>query len=251
MKLALWILCRLLLLVFTTRLVLVSSSFLIHKGAPFHSGIGRRDLIVRNAKAKAKTSPVAGDDGNSDPIDSSNNNKVVRNLSDGGPMLDGNGTPVTVDRILATQPLRKEILTRPGPGGMKLSYLAGDTVISTLNQVFGHDGWNLQVLETQELVREQNKQWEVTYLAHVRITLTESGCFREDYGTGSGMDYSLSGSVQLSLKASITDAVKRAARHFGDKLGNCLYRKGFATDEAPETLLDALEDQYYQERGGG
>jgi recombination DNA repair RAD52 pathway protein len=27
--------------------------------------------------------------------------------------------------------------------------------------------------------------------------------------------------VAHALKASITDAMKRAARHFGDKLGNC------------------------------
>jgi DNA repair and recombination protein RAD52 len=27
--------------------------------------------------------------------------------------------------------------------------------------------------------------------------------------------------IANALKASITDAMKRAARHFGDKLGNC------------------------------
>jgi len=47
--------------------------------------------------------------------------------------------------------------------------------------------------------------------------------------------------VAHAMKASVTDAMKRAARHFGDKLGNSLYGSGFNISKAPGTLQQALE----------
>ena len=44
------------------------------------------------------------------------------------------------------------------------------------------------------------------------------------------------------MKSAVTDAMKRAARHFGDKLGNSLYEKGFGLARAPATLQKALEN---------
>lgn len=166
----------------------------------------------------------------------------VRTPSDGSILLDHNGKHVTVDRILATKPLRSDLFTRPGPGRRELVYLAGESVISSLNQVFGHDGWNLQVLETQQVMREQaGDRWNVAYNAHVRITLVGSGTYREDYGTGDSMDRNLATALQMALKGSITDAIKRTARHFGDKMGNCLYRSDFNINDAPATLNEALD----------
>jgi DNA recombination protein Rad52 len=167
----------------------------------------------------------------------------VRYPGDRSIVLDHNGKPLSVDRMLATKPLRKDISTRPGPGGQDLLYLSGETVIHTLNQVFGYDGWNLQVLDTQQQLREQldDQRWCVVYTAHVRITLTESGTFKEDYGTGDAMDRQLSAALQMSLKASITDAIKRAARHLGDKFGNCLYQNNFKVTDAPRSFPEALD----------
>ena len=53
--------------------------------------------------------------------------------------------------------------------------------------------------------------------------------------------------ISHALKGSITDALKRAARHFGEKLGNTLYSGTFTINKAPVTLRDAL-DQYDKER---
>ena len=55
------------------------------------------------------------------------------------------------------------------------------------------------------------------------------------------MDKSLGQASGNALKGAITDAVKRAARHFGEKLGNSLYRDGFSLNKAPVTLKNALD----------
>lgn len=76
----------------------------------------------------------------------------VRN-TDGTPLIDHRGRAITVDRMLATKPLRGELSTRPGPGNRKLTYLSGEGVTRTLNDIFGFDGWNLDIKKTQREVR--------------------------------------------------------------------------------------------------
>ena len=171
--------------------------------------------------------------------------EFVRRTGDGSIMDDPHGRSLTVGRLLATTPLRKDLQTRPGPGRRELVYMSGETVIATLNQVFGYDGWDLQVLETKQEFREKldASRWCVVYTAHVRITLTKTGTFKEDWGTAEATDRLLPTAIQMALKASITDAIKRAARHFGDKLGNCLYQSDFDINKAPRSLSEAL-DQY-------
>lgn len=177
----------------------------------------------------------------------------VLNPMDRTVLVDHHGRPVTVDRMLATKPLRGELLTRPGPGGRKLVYLAGESVTRTLNDIFGFDGWHLQILKTEQTVcvSEENakkvSQWHVAYMAQVRITHRQSGTYKEDLGAGDAVDRHLPTAVQHAMKASITDALKRAARHFGDKLGNSLYQGNFNINNAPKSLQEAL-DQYDQER---
>ena len=43
------------------------------------------------------------------------------------------------------------------------------------------------------------------------------------------------------MKSAVTDAMKRAARHFGERLGNALYVKGNGIRVAPKTNREALE----------
>jgi DNA recombination protein Rad52 len=165
---------------------------------------------------------------------------------------DSKHRPITVDRWLHSKPLKHDISSRPGPHGKKLHYLSGDSVTRTLNQVFGYDGWNLSIIKTDQVVCDQQRssndksaqghgKWHVAYLAQVRITHVRSGSFREDIGAGDSVDKSLATAVQHALKGSITDAMKRAARHFGDKLGNSLYSTDFKYNEAPATATQALE----------
>ncbi len=71
----------------------------------------------------------------------------------GTPLLDHTQNVVTVAKMLATKPLKHELATRPGPGGKKLTYLSGDSVTRTLNDIFGFDGWCLEVKERKREVR--------------------------------------------------------------------------------------------------
>ena len=231
----------------------------------------------------------------------------VRN-TDGTPLVDHKGRPITVDRMLATKPLRGELSTRPGPGNRKLTYLSGEGVTRTLNDIFGFDGWNLDIKQTQrevrsnlsrvsyrllrllilssfhlapckECVKDDKNRFHLAYTATVRLTHRKSGAYKEDCGAGDAIDRSMGTAVANALKASITDAMKRAARHFGDKLGNCtlyvmssclfmsvsvvstrgltspcfycsrvaLYQGNFSINSAPNSLQEAL-DQYEIQR---
>lgn len=158
-------------------------------------------------------------------------------------LTDHKGQPVTVDRMLSTKPLKAELSTRPGPGNRKLLYLSGDSVTRTLNDIFGFDGWNLDIRRVEKVnaVQDSQQRWHVAYQAAVRLTLSKSHSYREDYGAGDSIDKSLATACAHALKASITDALKRAARHFGDKLGNSLYESQFSMNAAPATLQQALD----------
>jgi DNA repair and recombination protein RAD52 len=173
----------------------------------------------------------------------------IRNPSDHSIVLDHHQRPLTVAKVLATQPLRHELSSRPGPGGKKLTYLSGDAVSRTLNDVFGYDGWNLDIQHCHRVVLQeaaaaaepassvssghknhhnnsnnhssnQHIRHTVVYTSQVRVTHRSSGTYKEDCGSGEATDKSFGTAVANALKASITDAMKRAARHFGDKLGN-------------------------------
>lgn len=95
--------------------------------------------------------------------------------------------------------------------------------------------------------------WLVAYSSQVRITHRESGTIKEDVGAGDAVDKHLPTAISHALKASITDALKRAARHFGDKLGNALYYTGsgttaFTLNKAPTTLMEALERSHQEQQ---
>jgi DNA repair and recombination protein RAD52 len=153
----------------------------------------------------------------------------VYNPTDGSVLLDHNGRPVSVDRLLATKPLRHELLTRPGPGNKRLTYISGEGISRTLNDIFGFDGWDLDITRVQReecLKDDKTGKYTVVYTAQVRLTHKLSGTYKEDCGAGDAVDRSFATAVSHALKASITDAMKRAARHFGDKCGNCELNTG-------------------------
>lgn len=75
----------------------------------------------------------------------------------------------------------------------------------------------------KECGKDDQGRFQVAYTATVRLTHRNSGAYKEDCGAGDAVDRSMGTAVANALKASITDAMKRAARHFGDKLGNCKY----------------------------
>jgi DNA repair and recombination protein RAD52 len=81
----------------------------------------------------------------------------------------------------------------------------------------------------KECIKDDQGRFHVAYTATVRLTHRNSGAYKEDCGAGDAIDRSMGTAVANALKASITDAMKRAARHFGDKLGNCTYHCGILT----------------------
>jgi DNA recombination protein Rad52 len=147
----------------------------------------------------------------------------VYNPNDGSVLVDHNHEPVSVDRLLATKPLRHELSSRPGPGGKKLTYISGEGVSRTLNDIFGFDGWNLDItaVNQADCSQDEKGRYTVVYTAQVRLTHKASGTYKEDVGAGDATDRSKGTAMSNAMKASITDAMKRAARHFGDKMGNC------------------------------
>ena len=161
-----------------------------------------------------------------DGISTIANKKVqwVYNPLDGSVLKDHNGAPLSVDRLLATNPLKHELSTRPGPGNKKLTYISGDDVSRTLNDVFGFDGWDLDIKDVSRVDASKDPKTgkhTIVYTARVRLTHKASGTYKEDCGAGDATDRVYGTAIAHALKASITDAMKRAARHFGDKLGNC------------------------------
>jgi len=57
-------------------------------------------------------------------------------------------------------------------------------------------------------------------MATVKLTLLQNGASHEDCGCGEGIHESKLKALDNAIKSAITDAMKRAARHFGERLGN-------------------------------
>jgi DNA recombination protein Rad52 len=102
-------------------------------------------------------------------------------------------------------------------------------------------GWSSQILNEKLIQSEKDDRgrWYVGYLATVRVKLL-NGASHEDCGSGEGINESKIKAHEKALKSAVTDAMKRAARHFGERLGNALYIKGNGIRTAPRTNRDAL-----------
>ncbi|OEU17802.1 dsRNA-binding domain-like protein [Fragilariopsis cylindrus CCMP1102] len=185
-----------------------------------------RSPLPNNNKGKNNNSNVDGSDPHHHNNLAAKQVQWVYNPADGSILTDHNNMPVSVDRLLATKPLRHELSSRPGPGNKKLTYLSGEGVSRTLNDVFGFDGWDLDI---QNVSREactkdaKTSKHSVVYTARVRLTHKASGAYKEDCGAGDSTDRNFGTAISHALKASITDAMKRAARHFGKASCNTVH----------------------------
>ena len=130
-----------------------------------------------------------------------------------------------LDRKLDTS----DIAYRPSNGGT-VAYLEGWRAISHANDVFGFNGWSSEIiaLSTDFLdVDESTGKVSLGMSCIVRVWLRD-GSFHEDVGYGicEGMR-GKGAAFEKARKESVTDAVKRALRVFGDRLGNCAYDREF------------------------
>ncbi|KPV75580.1 uncharacterized protein RHOBADRAFT_14536 [Rhodotorula graminis WP1] len=142
----------------------------------------------------------------------------------------------TQDRTAKLQSLLQKTLgpdqvaNRPGGGGTKLSYLEGWRAINLANEIFGYNGWytDIKYLEADFIDwSPESQRWSIGVTAIVRVRL-QDGASHEDVGYGKlENSKSKADALDKCKKEAVTDALKRALRHFGKLLGNCLYDKNY------------------------
>lgn len=114
--------------------------------------------------------------------------------------------------------------------GPKGDYVEGWFAISEANRIFGHGEWSYTIVDCKTVMEAERKigkaqkdGWGVTYVATVRVTV--GGVTREDVGAGHGYDADLGLAHESAIKESVTDALKRSLRSFGNPFGLALYDK--------------------------
>jgi DNA recombination protein Rad52 len=140
-------------------------------------------------------------------------------------------------------PLDPKHVKKPsGSFGPKGDYLEGWHVINELNRVFGFGGWSYTIDLTRDALAEgkdskSQPQWQAAYTCV--CTLTVGQVTRQDVGFGSGFAKMIGDAVEGATKEAATDALKRAARTFGNVFGLALYDKSRANVQAaPIALVD-------------
>ena len=119
-------------------------------------------------------------------------------------------------------------------GRDEVSYVEGWRVIDRANQIFGFDGWSFEVVE-QQLVSEravEKKGDRGTYtnlvvMVRAKVRVYALGVHREDVGfcVGQASESNADAAHDMAWKGSVTDALKRALRLFGNQFGLALYDK--------------------------
>lgn len=136
-------------------------------------------------------------------------------------------------------PLDPKHVKKPsGAFGPKGDYLEGWFVINELNRVFGFDGWSYSIDLTRDALEKADgkDQWQAAYTCV--CTLTVGDVTRQDVGFGSGFAKQIGDAIEGATKEAATDALKRAARTFGNIFGLALYDKSRANvHAAPEPVI--------------
>lgn len=134
-------------------------------------------------------------------------------------------------------------MERPGPSGMRITYIEGWKVIHDANQIFGFNGWSSRILSLDvRFVDEQRSRYNACVSATVRVTLRD-GTMREDRGGGIAENMRSKGEAVLKAeKEAITDATKRALKNFGLRLGLSLYNRQHVREMNRPTSREPIKD---------
>ena len=108
--------------------------------------------------------------------------------------------------------------------GRETSYLESYDVIKKANEVFGYGGWGTELQSVD--IRETGGKT----LAIATLRLNVDGCLsREDVGVVVAAhkrgESPSPEALETAVKGAVSDALKRALRHFGAQFGNDLYDK--------------------------
>ncbi|KAH3666442.1 hypothetical protein WICMUC_005710 [Wickerhamomyces mucosus] len=137
------------------------------------------------------------------------------------------------EKLSIQQKLEKQlgpefVSTRPGAGGVRVSYIEGWKAVNLANSIFGFNGWSSEVRNLfVDFLDEKNGRFNVGITAIVRVILKD-GSYHEDIGYGSIENArSKAAAFDKAKKEAVTDGMKRALRSFGNAMGNCLYDKEY------------------------
>src|SRR3989337_1072827 len=148
---------------------------------------------------------------------------------------------------LLAEPLDPGLVSERGArDGRLLQYIEGWAAINQANRIFGHDGWGAELVG-EASYRPMTLIDPATdtplavgmYTAAVRVTVR--GCpARSDVGCGF-----VAGETpeahEAAYKGAVTDALKRALRHFGDQFGLRLYDRRNVIDAASPAAAPASD----------
>lgn len=126
----------------------------------------------------------------------------------------------------------ESISIREGPCGTTLDYITTSTLIGHMNEIFGNF-WRAEysnhIKQREEM---KNGKWNVIYSAKCRVTIfikREDGIVWDPFFEGSACGESSSSrygtACDFAIKTAESNALKRAARHLGEYMGNDLYPK--------------------------
>jgi recombination DNA repair RAD52 pathway protein len=124
-----------------------------------------------------------------------------------------------------------------------LSYIPGHDAIATANRIFGFGRWGYKIISRTHEVCKDEKKGEIEYYT-ADVELMVAGSLFPFPGDGVGI-VTAPYTVEMHEKArkeAVTDALKRALRHYGDQFGLSLYDEdNFVEDESgnPVRVKDA------------
>ncbi len=130
---------------------------------------------------------------------------------------------------------------RQGGGGSSLSYIETHDVISTLNRVFGFDGWEFQLLHFEQFQTPKGLVFRQT--ARLIVKFDGRPFLREDVGIGIASNANAD-QLEKGMKESASDALKRCARTLGEQFGNSLYQKDAPEHQGEQRAALPTEAQY-------
>ncbi|ALY10596.1 recombinase [Arthrobacter phage Tank] len=119
-----------------------------------------------------------------------------------------------------------------------MSYLEAWDVKAMLNRVFGFGGWSLQIIHQELVYREQVPQssnkdkmnWSIAFSTTSRLIIPQLAAFYDEVAVGFNAQPVLGEAMDMALKSSASDALKRCAIQLGTQFGLSLYDSGSTND---------------------
>lgn len=131
---------------------------------------------------------------------------------------------------MLNQPIKEGLISfRKGAGGKKLKYIKVDRAIDAANRIFGYGQWGYKVVSRNQGVISLERKGDVLSTVnrcvyYADIELYVNGAIYPFPGDGVGIvQYETIEGHETARKDAVSDALKRALRHYGDQFGLSLY----------------------------